>query len=359
MSHRHHALTRFGSNVRRRREAAGLSQESLAEKAELDRTCISGIERGTRKPTILSAAVRWFNIAQSPSEYFVTVESQELWFWRKRLVRDQKGLAFEVFETVMKGIVSDSATKFFADHETKIFVECNQSPIESCVMDSGQAEAVLRIQPLVWMRTPRQNVTRNEQLANRDAGNAAATIKSIQHHLPKELLSSPDCYFIARFSRTCRCRRHSHAPNSDALHQLHLVHFFSVEEPAKHIFAYWCQRVAICLKLGPDLTIKVDRARQSFSSARSNRRIEGCEVRQFHRKTAGRPFHPLSDVLDYRLSLVEKTERDFLVDIQRDEQFITGPASAIGHLDRVARTGQKRKLVRAADPVEEAQLIRE
>jgi transcriptional regulator with XRE-family HTH domain len=56
MPHRHQTLTRFGLNVRRRREAIGLSQEALAEKADLDRTYISGIERGTRNPTILSAA---------------------------------------------------------------------------------------------------------------------------------------------------------------------------------------------------------------------------------------------------------------------------------------------------------------
>jgi transcriptional regulator with XRE-family HTH domain len=47
MPQRHQTLTRFGLNVRRRREAIGLSQEALAEKAELDRTYISGIERGT------------------------------------------------------------------------------------------------------------------------------------------------------------------------------------------------------------------------------------------------------------------------------------------------------------------------
>ena len=45
-SRRHHTLTRFGLNVRRRREAVGLSQEALAEIAELDRTYFSGIERG-------------------------------------------------------------------------------------------------------------------------------------------------------------------------------------------------------------------------------------------------------------------------------------------------------------------------
>lgn len=48
-------LEKFGHNVRHRRRARDLSQEALAEKAELDRTYIGGIERGERNPTIVSA----------------------------------------------------------------------------------------------------------------------------------------------------------------------------------------------------------------------------------------------------------------------------------------------------------------
>jgi transcriptional regulator with XRE-family HTH domain len=47
-------LRKLGDNVRAKREARDLSQEKLAELADLDRTCISGIERGVRNPTILS-----------------------------------------------------------------------------------------------------------------------------------------------------------------------------------------------------------------------------------------------------------------------------------------------------------------
>lgn len=42
----------LGQRVRTLRMEAGLSQESFAEKCGLDRTYISGIERGTRNPTL-------------------------------------------------------------------------------------------------------------------------------------------------------------------------------------------------------------------------------------------------------------------------------------------------------------------
>ena len=54
MSSRHRALDHFGQNVRKRRTGKGLSQEALAEKADLDPTYISGIERGVRNPSLLS-----------------------------------------------------------------------------------------------------------------------------------------------------------------------------------------------------------------------------------------------------------------------------------------------------------------
>lgn len=42
----------FDWAVRARREALGLSQEALAERCDLDRTYVSGVERGRRNPTI-------------------------------------------------------------------------------------------------------------------------------------------------------------------------------------------------------------------------------------------------------------------------------------------------------------------
>jgi len=45
-------LAAFGRNVARIRSQRGLSQDKLAEEADLDRTYVSGIERGVRNPGI-------------------------------------------------------------------------------------------------------------------------------------------------------------------------------------------------------------------------------------------------------------------------------------------------------------------
>jgi DNA-binding XRE family transcriptional regulator len=50
MQKRDPILRAFGQNVARHRQARALSQEALAEKAELDRTYLSDIERGVRNP---------------------------------------------------------------------------------------------------------------------------------------------------------------------------------------------------------------------------------------------------------------------------------------------------------------------
>jgi transcriptional regulator with XRE-family HTH domain len=47
-------LVAFGSHVRSLRKKAGLSQEDMADKADIHVTYLSGIERGLRNPTVLN-----------------------------------------------------------------------------------------------------------------------------------------------------------------------------------------------------------------------------------------------------------------------------------------------------------------
>ena len=56
MPKRDKVLTSFGLSVLRQREARAMTQEEVAEKAGLDRTYVSGIERGLRNPGIKNVA---------------------------------------------------------------------------------------------------------------------------------------------------------------------------------------------------------------------------------------------------------------------------------------------------------------
>ncbi|MFE8151956.1 helix-turn-helix transcriptional regulator [Brenneria goodwinii] len=52
MENEKNITVRFGQRVKTLRLQAGLSQEAFADKCGLDRTYISGIERGVRNPTL-------------------------------------------------------------------------------------------------------------------------------------------------------------------------------------------------------------------------------------------------------------------------------------------------------------------
>jgi transcriptional regulator with XRE-family HTH domain len=52
----HPFLKKLGTRIRRLRERKGLSQEALADLARLDRSYMSGIERGVRNFSILNLA---------------------------------------------------------------------------------------------------------------------------------------------------------------------------------------------------------------------------------------------------------------------------------------------------------------
>jgi transcriptional regulator with XRE-family HTH domain len=67
-------LKAFGLAVRRRREQLGLSQERFAFTAEIDRTYVSGVERGVRNPTVKTIAKLAIALKTKPSRLFVAAD---------------------------------------------------------------------------------------------------------------------------------------------------------------------------------------------------------------------------------------------------------------------------------------------
>lgn len=63
-------LKKFGDNARSLRLSLDLSQERLAERAGLDSTYISGIERGVRNPSLTAIVQLAKGLGHSPAALF-------------------------------------------------------------------------------------------------------------------------------------------------------------------------------------------------------------------------------------------------------------------------------------------------
>ncbi|CAG7658389.1 helix-turn-helix domain-containing protein [Paenibacillus allorhizosphaerae] len=64
----------FGRHLRKFREGKGLSQEELAFRSNLDRTYISLLERGKRRPTINTIFALAKSLDAAPSDMIKMVE---------------------------------------------------------------------------------------------------------------------------------------------------------------------------------------------------------------------------------------------------------------------------------------------
>jgi len=69
----------FGDAVREAREKLGISQEELGFESELDRTYVSGIERGVRNPTIKTIHRLCRALGVRPSALLKAAEQQVGW----------------------------------------------------------------------------------------------------------------------------------------------------------------------------------------------------------------------------------------------------------------------------------------
>lgn len=68
----------FGDRLRElRKESGWISQEEFAHHVELDRTYISGIERGVRNPTLDTIVKLARGLGVPPTELLATIELQD------------------------------------------------------------------------------------------------------------------------------------------------------------------------------------------------------------------------------------------------------------------------------------------
>src|SRR5437762_8497732 len=76
--HRSTVITCFAASVRKLRSGLEITQEELAERADLHRTYIAGIERGVRNPTLLTIKKLARGVGSFDGRFIVGSQMQSL-----------------------------------------------------------------------------------------------------------------------------------------------------------------------------------------------------------------------------------------------------------------------------------------
>ena len=191
-------------------------------------------------------------------------------------------------------------------------------------------------------RAPWADVARDQEARHGNTGDAAAHTVSVENGLTKKLLAAAKLHHAQFFGRAGRRnpgrRFEAHAV---ALEEIDLFGFIVGEEIVEELFALRRECGDVSAKLRPHGAILFGSSDETFDAPRSKHGVEGGEVTQFHREAAGRAAHFFGDVDDERVALVQLSERKFAVEIQRDEEVLTGPFNG-GRFGHAADVGNFR-----------------
>lgn len=94
-----------GDRIKRRRKAAGLTQEALAEQIELSKNHLSNIERGRYLPTIETLMMICNALGQTPDYYLIgkiSPETDRISQMVKRLSEDSQRVLYRLIETYLE-----------------------------------------------------------------------------------------------------------------------------------------------------------------------------------------------------------------------------------------------------------------
>lgn len=182
-------------------------------------------------------------------------------------------------------------------------------------------------------------MARDQEARHGNTGDAAAYTVSVEDGLTKKLLAAAKLHHAQFFGRAGRRnpgrRFEAHAV---ALEEIDLFGFVAREKVVEQLFAFRCERREVAAKLSPHRAILFGGSDETFDASCGEHGVKGGEVAQLHREAAGRAAHFLCDVDDERVALVQFSEGEFAVEIQRDEEVLTGPFDG-GRFGHVADVG--------------------
>ena len=326
MAKRHPVLTAFGLNVRKQREARGLTQESLAEKADLDQTYISGIERGVASILKNFAAVIFQEFRSRYSQLFRQVD-------RPTLVRD---------EILRQRGLRKVALQPLAEHHAESLIERDEAVVKGSIVERRKAQAVSRVQTLTRKIPPRLDMTGDQKTRHGNSRNAATNAIGVQDSLSEELLSASNPNRRLSFCWSSR-RRITYRPLQPYLVASKEIYFFVVvlcKQVVEQLLALGTEACHVGLKLVPHNHVLLRGTSEPFDAACPLHGVKRREIAELHCKTVRRPPHLPSDLDNDGIAVMKFPERKLAIEVQRDQQVLARPhhSRSFCHADRLPET---------------------
>ena len=140
---------------------------------------------------------------------------------RQKFIRHFNLHSFISKEVSRKCLIWEEFSQIRTEHKPIILVQRYETLIKGCVLRLRKTQTISRIKPLFRKLTPWQDMTGNEKLRNRIAGNTTTAVIGCQHTLAEESLAETGLAGNYCFSRARR------------LDEGTFIMFFRAERPFK------------------------------------------------------------------------------------------------------------------------------
>ena len=272
--------------------------------------------------------MRLLNVRLMTAKYRLSVFGEKGEIGQCCVVGNTQHLSDVGAEVLGDGPLRQCVAKSLGQHKPQFIVEGDQPAVKGSIVDSGEGKPIAHVQPFGRIFAPRQDVGGYQKFSNGKPGYAAAAAEIVQNRVSEVVLTSP--LFGCGEGLGRANGRTLVQYDSNRRLDFDFVVVVDREKLAKRFFAGRYGFLERRVELGPGTAIQRARTFQPFDPSRLQSRIQGRKVAQLHGDTAGGAPESRGEHCDRRVLLVELRKSELVVEIQRDEQLITGPFSSGG-----------------------------
>lgn len=284
--------------------------------------------RRTRSRRRNKAAFRAANVGSRVFEP-LAMEREECGIGRNGVRGQMHLLARIVCERGFHRVLRQEILQAFGDQEPEFVVEGDQPLVECGVVEAVEGDAIADVEAFGLVAGPGQDVGGDEEFADGQAGEGAAVVVVVEHgvaevSLPAPLLGGSDRLGFAT-------RRAGCPPDARAGDDLGGFGIGVDEEGVEAFLTEGDEFGGVGVEFVPHLAVESAGSLEALDAPEFERGIERSEVAQLHRDGAGGSSEPPREIDDDRLPLVELPEAELVIEIEDDQQFVTGPSLSGGH----------------------------